>query len=113
MVENEKQSGRLGFWPVDLTKDEGWPAALAGAVYVLHVACPVPMGRPRDESEVMIPALDGTMRVLRAAAEAGVQRVVYTSSVAAVLSGVERLAGATFTEANWSNPEGQIGIYAR
>jgi nucleoside-diphosphate-sugar epimerase len=61
----------------------------------------------------MIPALEGTMRVLRAAADAGARRVVHTSSVAAVLSGVERLPGATFTETDWSNPDGELGVYAK
>ena len=113
LVSNAEESSRLGFRAADLTKDEGWQGVLDGAVYVLHLACPVPVGRPRDESEVMIPAVEGTMRVLRAAAEAGVRRVVHTSSIAAVLSGVERLPGAIFTEADWSDPEGQIGAYAK
>ena len=85
----------------DLTNDEGWAEAVDGCDYVMHVASPFPRNAPRSEGELVRPAVDGTRRVLRAAAAANVKRVVLTSSVVAVSSGhhdeVER------TEADWSD----------
>ena len=60
----------------DLTADAGWAEAVAGCTRVLHVASPFPMGVPKDANELIVPAREGTLRVLRAAAEAGVARVV-------------------------------------
>ena len=84
----------------DLTRDDGWAAAVDGCDYVLHVASPFPRDLPRDEDEVIRPAVDGTLRVLKAAANAGVQRVVMTSSLVAVSSGHPN--GPVRTEADWS-----------
>lgn len=113
LAGNPGESSRLSFCAADLTKDDGWPAAMEGALYVLHTACPVPGTPPKDESLVIRPALDGTRRVLQAAAQAGVRRVVHTSSVAAVVSGLDRVSGATFTEADWSNLDGELSAYAK
>ena len=74
---------RLEFVQADLTKDEGWDQAVAGCDFVLHLASPFPTDAPKDENELIIPARDGTLRVLRAAQKAGVKRVVLVSSVAA------------------------------
>ena len=69
----------------DLESDEGWAEAVAGCEYVLHVASPFPLEDPADEDELIRPAVQGTLRVLRACAASGtVRRVVLTSSVAAV-----------------------------
>ena len=73
---------RLEFVAADLLSDEGWAEAAAGCRFVLHIASPARI--PKDEDEVIIPARDGTKRVLRAAAGAGAQRVVLTSSLAAI-----------------------------
>ena len=73
----------LSFFIADLTKDEGWDAAVAGRDYVLHVASPLGGDSPRDPNALIAPARDGTLRVLRAACSAGVERVVVTSSTAA------------------------------
>ncbi len=75
---------RLSFVPADLTSDAGWNEAVAGCQYVLHVASPFPAGIPKNEDEIIVPARDGALRVLRAARDAGVRRVVLTSSFAAV-----------------------------
>ena len=74
---------RLTFFSADLTADEGWEAAMAGCDYVLHVASPLGGGSSRDPNVLIVPARDGTLRVLRAAAKAGVKRVVMTSAAAA------------------------------
>jgi nucleoside-diphosphate-sugar epimerase len=84
----------------DLSHDEGWAAAVEGCDHVVHVASPLPDGTPKSDDELVRPAVDGTLRVLRAAAAAGVKRVVMTSSVAAVGSG--HTDGAVRTEDDWS-----------
>jgi nucleoside-diphosphate-sugar epimerase len=76
-------SERLTFVAADLTRDEGWDAAVAGCEFVLHVASPLGGDAPRDPDALVAPARDGTLRVLRAATKAGVQRVVMTSAAAA------------------------------
>lgn len=84
----------------DLSRDDGWAAAVAGCDYVMHVASPFPDGTPKSDDDLVRPAVDGTLRVLRAAEAAGVKRVVMTSSVAAVVSG--HTDSALRTEADWS-----------
>lgn len=96
----------------DLTADTGWDGAVAGCRYVLHVASPIPRTPPKNADELIVPARDGVLRVLRAASTAAVERVVLTSSVAAVLYGRDR--DRVFTEADWSNVDDKrIGAYER
>src|SRR6476661_10877299 len=95
----------LSFFTADLTRDEGWREAVAGCDYVLHVASPLSSSVPRDENELIIPARDGTLRVLRASREAGVKRVVITSSTAAVAYG-HKPQSQPFDESNWTNLDG-------
>lgn len=94
----------------DLSHDDGWAAAVEGCDYVMHVASPFPTETPRSEDELVRPAVDGTLRVLRAAADAGVRRVVLTSSVAAVGSGHRE--ETVRTEADWSIVE-RSSAYAK
>ena len=96
---------QLSFVAAELTSDAGWPAAVAGCEYVLHIASPFPSQVPKDENELIVPAREGAIRVLRAARDAGVKRVVLTSSFAAVGYGHES-RDATFTEKDWTNPSG-------
>ncbi|MFI5777093.1 SDR family oxidoreductase [Nocardia sp. NPDC051570] len=86
----------------DLTADAGWPDAVAGCSWVLHLASPMPAAQPEDENEVIVPARDGTIRVLRAARDAGVRRVVVTSSFGAVAYG-HKETKRPFTEQDWTN----------
>ncbi|HEX4064722.1 MAG TPA: aldehyde reductase [Acidobacteriaceae bacterium] len=92
----------LSFFAADLEKDSGWTEVAAGCDYVLHVASPFPAAVPRDESELIVPAREGTLRVLRAARDAGVHRVVLTSSFAAVGYGHPAQA-APFNESDWTD----------
>jgi nucleoside-diphosphate-sugar epimerase len=71
--------GRVSFVAADLENDAGWPDAVAGCEYVLHVASPFPDSVPKHEDELIAPAREGTLRVLRAARDAGAKRVVLTS----------------------------------
>jgi nucleoside-diphosphate-sugar epimerase len=102
------QASRLSFVAADLMSDAGWPAAVSGCEYGLHIASPFPAAMPKDENELIVPARDGAVRVLRAARDAGVKRVVQTSSFAAVGYGqTPRERGlAVFTEEDWTNPNG-------
>ncbi|HYD87602.1 MAG TPA: aldehyde reductase [Vitreimonas sp.] len=96
---------RLSFAAADLTKDDGWADAVSGCTYVHHVASPFPPNIPKHEDEVIIPARDGALRVLKAARDAGVKRVVLTSSYAAIGYGQPQQS-APFDETNWTNPDG-------
>ncbi|REJ86095.1 MAG: NAD-dependent epimerase/dehydratase family protein [Acidobacteria bacterium] len=96
----------------DLTLDSGWAEAVADCRYVLHVASPIPRTPPKHEDELIVPAREGALRVLRAASKAGVERVVMTSSVAAVLYGRDR--SRTFDESDWSDIDSKkIGAYEK
>lgn len=95
-------TNQLEFISADLTKDEGWEQGVAGCDFVLHLASPFPTEAPKDENELIIPAREGTLRVLRAAQKAGVKRVVLVSSVAAITGGHER-ENRTFNESDWTD----------
>jgi len=93
----------LSFAPAELMSDAGWPQAVAGCEYVLHVASPFPQNAPKHEDEVIVPAREGTLRVLRAARDAGVRRVVLTSSFAAIGYG-HAPPDRPFSEEDWTDP---------
>jgi len=98
--------GSLELVEADLTADRGWRDAAAGCTYVQHVASPFPAEVPKDEMDLIRPAVDGAKRVLQASADSGtVKRVVMTSSVAAVAFGHKDSNGAVRTEADWSIAE--------
>jgi nucleoside-diphosphate-sugar epimerase len=97
---------RLTFHVADLLSDDGWAEAVAGCDYVLHVASPFPPAQPQDPDELIVPARDGALRVLGAALDAGVERVVLTSSVAAVRGGVSE-ATAPLDESSWTDGDNE------
>ncbi len=97
---------RLSLFAADLEQDAGWPEAVAGCQYVLHVASPFPAGVPKHEDELIVPAREGALRVLRASRDAGVKRVVLTSSFAAIGYG-HAAQKAPFDETNWTDPNGE------
>ncbi len=100
----ERTGGEIQFTEATLDSDTGWSEAVDGCAYVLHVASPFPAHVPKDENELIKPAVDGTLRVLRAAANSGaVRRVVLTSSVAAIAYGHDE--SHTLTEADWTIPD--------
>jgi dihydroflavonol-4-reductase len=103
---------RLTFFAADLNSDDGWEQAVQGCDYVLHVASPFPLAQPKDPDELIVPAREGTLRVLKAALDAGVGRVVVTSSVAAVRGSVDR-SSAPLTEEDWTDPDGDVTPYTR
>ena len=99
--------GRLDFVTLDLTKDDGWAAAAQGCRYLAHTASPFVVRMPADKMELIRPAIEGTERALHAALAAGVERIVLTSSMAAIAYGHERTRTAPFTARDWTNLEGR------
>ena len=95
---------RLEVVSADLLSDDGWGEAVSGCDYVLHVASPFPPAQPKDADELIVPAREGTLRVLGASLDAGVRRVVVTSSVAAVRNSGTQPPGP-LTEAAWTDPD--------
>jgi nucleoside-diphosphate-sugar epimerase len=104
---------RLSLVVADLESDAGWPQAVAGCDYVLHIASPFPPSLPKHEDELIVPAREGALRVLRAARDAGVKRVVLTSSFAAIGYG-HKVQQAPFSESNWTDLAGDdVQPYAK
>jgi dihydroflavonol-4-reductase len=103
-----RTGGELELVQATLDSAGGWAEAVAGCACVWHLASPNPPAVPKDpDAEVITPAVDGALRVLRAAAAAGtVRRVIMTSSVAAVSEGHERDPHRVHTEADWSDLDG-------
>jgi len=106
-------SDRLAVLAADLRSDDGWGEAVQGCDYALHVASPFPPTQPKDPDELIVPAREGTLRVLNASLDAGVERVVITSSVAAVTGG-GKPSSALLSEEDWSDPDNpKLSAYAR
>ena len=105
-------AGKLSFVELDLESDGGWADALGGVDVLIHSASPFPIASPKDENDLVRPAVEGTLRALKAARGAGVKRVVLTSSVAAIY-GNDLPAGKTeFDESIWSDPTHVVGRVA-
>jgi nucleoside-diphosphate-sugar epimerase len=112
-VGGAEPGDRLGFIAADLENDAGWAQAVAGCEYVLHVASPFPAGVPKNEDELIVPARAGALRVLRAGRDAGVKRVVLTSSFAAIGYG-HAPQSLPLNETNWTDPNGEgVSAYAK
>ncbi|MGV8955398.1 MAG: NAD-dependent epimerase/dehydratase family protein [Cypionkella sp.] len=99
-VVSEADLARLTFVALDLEADTGWAEAMAGVTTLVHTASPFPLENPKDEQSLIRPAVQGTLRALRAAKAAGVMRVVLTSSTVAVLN--NNVQGE-HTEADWAD----------
>ncbi|KAL3462233.1 hypothetical protein BJX64DRAFT_259489 [Aspergillus heterothallicus] len=96
----------IEFLPADLSSNDGWTTALKDVDYVQHIASPFPAHPPKDEYDLIIPAVEGTKRVLRAAKDAGVRRVVLTSSFAAIAYGARHIgrdSSVPITEDDWTD----------
>lgn len=96
----------------DLQSDAGWHEAAAGCDAVLHVASPTLTQVPRNDDEMVRPAMDGTLRVLRAARDAAVRRVVMTSAIGAIAYGHEPRV-TPFTEQDWTNVAAPVAPYQK
>jgi len=100
----------LSFVEADLLSDKGWDEAMKGCLYVLHVASPFVLEEPKDENEMIAPAVQGTERVIAAAQRAGVKRLVLTSSTFSIIAGKET---GHYGPADWSDTNANIGAYAK
>lgn len=104
---------RLSVLAADLRSDDGWEQAVDGCDHVLHVASPFPLVQPKDPDELIVPAREGTLRVLRAALAAGASRIVVTSSVAAV-GGSAKASTRRLDESEWTDlGDSTLTAYAR
>ncbi|WP_445170022.1 NAD-dependent epimerase/dehydratase family protein [Mycolicibacterium sp. Dal123E01] len=103
---------RLQVVAADLNSDDGWAAAAADCTFVQHVASPFPARQPANEDDIIVPAREGTLRVLRAAAAAGVRRVVITSSFAAV-GYSPKPSGTPYDETDWTDTSGAVSPYVK
>ena len=112
-LEPHVSTDHLSFATLDLCSDDAWEEALSGCTYLLHVASPFPKARPDHDDDLIIPARDGTLRALRAAAKAEVKRTVLTSSIVAIAYGEKRDADYVYSEEDWSNTEGEFSAYGK
>ncbi len=112
MKKHSSNCENLEFFIADLLNDDGWKEAVEGSKYVLHVASPFFLGEPENEDVFIKPAVEGTLRVLKACADSEVQKVVLTSSFAAVGYGHPR-EKEVYTEEDWSSVDGEISPYAK
>ncbi|MDO9417510.1 SDR family oxidoreductase [Pararhizobium sp.] len=104
---------RLSLVEADLLSDRGWDAAMQGMRFVAHVASPFPLRQPKDENDLIRPAVDGTLRVLKAAVSAGVEHLVQTSSTAAIGYG-HGSHPAPFSNQDWTVVDGPgVSAYSK
>jgi dihydroflavonol-4-reductase len=100
----------LSFAEADLLSGNGWTEAMQGCTFVLHVASPFALAEPKDENELITPAVDGTKRVIAAAQSAGVKRMVLTSSTFSIIAGK---GTGSYGPNDWSDTTANIGAYAK
>ena len=105
-------ASKLSFVELDLEKDSGWNEALKGIDVLMHTASPFPLASPKDENELIKPAVEGTLRALRAAHKSGVKRVVLTSSIAAIYGNELPEGMSEFDETIWTDVTHPIGRMA-
>ncbi len=96
----------IDFVRLDLLEDDGWDDAMTGVDVLMHTASPFPENDPKDPQELIRPAVEGTLRAMRAAQRAGVERVVLTSSCAAIYKDPSKPPMQQSTRENWTDPEG-------
>jgi dihydroflavonol-4-reductase len=109
-ISKVAQTDNLTFVEADLLSDKGWDDAMQGCSYALHVASPFFLKEPQNENELIAPAVDGTLRVIKAAKSAEVKRLVLTSSTFAIIAGKET---GKYGPQDWSDTNKNIGAYAK
>ncbi|WP_157203880.1 MULTISPECIES: NAD-dependent epimerase/dehydratase family protein [unclassified Marinomonas] len=103
-------TANLFFTELNLNSDKGWDEAMKGCDYVIHMASPYVVAIPKDEAEVINPAVEGTLRVLKAARKGRVQRVVLTSSALAMMGSMKT---GTINPNSWTDTSADIGTYTK
>ncbi|WP_421785579.1 NAD-dependent epimerase/dehydratase family protein [Hyphobacterium sp.] len=105
LVRHGADHSKISFVEADLTDDAGWGEAVAGCDYVQHLASPFPLEQPRDREALVPAAREGVLRVTTAALDAGVKRIVVTSSLAAVMYHPKFKGNFEAGPDDWSDPE--------
>ena len=109
-VAKEAPIQHLSFVEADLLSDRGWDEAMHGCAYVLHVASPFMLAEPKNEDDMIAPAVEGTQRVIAAAQRARVKRLVLTSSTFSMIAGKD---SGRYGPDSWSDTGARIGAYAK
>ena len=104
LIEPQASDDRLSFATANLDSEDGWAEAAEGTSALLHTASPFPLAQPKSADDLIRPAVDGTLRALRAAQAAGVTRAVLTSSMVSIMHN-DRPKGHAYTEADWTDPD--------
>ena len=105
---------RLDLVVLDLAQDAGWGAAAEGMDVLMHTASPFPMVQPKDAEEVIRPAVDGTLRAMKAAKAAGIERVILTSSTVAIMGCDLPEGRSAYDEQDWTDPDREgVSPYAQ
>lgn len=94
---------KLEYATLDLTADDGWAEAVDGVDVLVHTASPFPASQPRDREKLIRPAVDGTLRAMGAAHTAGVERVILTSSCAAIYKDSSKPRMERADESHWTD----------
>ncbi|MCU4653276.1 aldehyde reductase [Roseibacterium sp. SDUM158016] len=111
-LESLFRDASLEFATLDLTRDDGWQDALKGCDVLIHTASPFPLTEPKDPQDLIRPAVDGTLRAMRAAKEAGIKRVILTSSCAAIYKQADKPKMQPSDETYWTSPDDPaVGAY--
>ena len=105
LKKNKINIKKLSFEILDLTYDDGWDKATKGCDFVMHVASPFRIANPKNEDEMILPAVEGTRRVLNASQKAGVKRIIFTSSIVSMMSSIRigRFGPEDWTDLNYPN----------
>ena len=101
---------KLSFVELDLVKDDGWDEAAKGCKYIFHIDSPFPMKVSRNRESLLPPAVDGTLRVLKAGVNAGVEQIIKTSSIVAMFRKPNRSNPYTFGENDWTDENWVEGV---
>ncbi len=101
---------KLSFLELDLLKDDGWNEAAKGCKYIFHIASPFPMKVSRDREFLLPVAVEGTLRVLNAGINAGVEQIIKTSSIVAMFRKPNRSNPYTFGENDWTDENWIEGV---
>jgi dihydroflavonol-4-reductase len=109
LIDSSNLDSRLTFVELDLEKDYGWDAALQGIDVLMHTASPFPLASPKDENDLIRPAVDGTLRALKAAKSSGVKRVILTSSMAAIYGRELSTGVSEYDETMWTDVTHPVG----
>ena len=100
----------LSFVELDLVKDDGWNEAAQGCKYIFHIASPFPIKVSKNRESLLPPAVDGTLRVLNAGINAGVEQIIKTSSIVAMFRKPNRSNPYTFGENDWTDENWIEGV---